>query len=403
MRLLLAFAVFAFAIGLGAEWMSIHDLWVAPTPAMGPEKWDKLLILVVWLIGAAAVAQWLRPPRASDFGGGVLAYFVAAIGAALSLGWLSHILELTRANPPPSLSDTSVVMIRFILFAFAVVTVTRWMMMHHKRRTQAARNRRPDQGPYSVYLRPFELDTAMDRWSRGAWYESIGIQLQRTHSMEEALAELVDRHCPLVAVGDSVVGAKKLHATDESWRAQVEDMLRDAAIVFFIPGPSPGALWEAERLADPSVYRLQKTFWLMPPKSEFGQGFGIEEFWERTRASAAQRQILLPPYRERGGVYTGHQYYSETTQQYGVELQEAPEPGPELAASSFMQIMARPWQIEPRNDFMALLRAALLRPFNPVQHYLSAIFDASARAAQTAPFGLPLSLRDEPPGSGASD
>jgi hypothetical protein len=318
------------------------------------------------------------------------------------LGWLIHIFALARADPPPSMGETAGMMIRFLLFAFAVVTVTRWMMMRHKRRAQSARDSLPSKGPYSVYLRPFELDAVMDRWSRGAWYESIGIQLQRTHSIEEALAELVDAHCPLVAVGDSVIGAKKLHVSDQEWRAQVETMLRDAAIIFFIPGSTEGALWEAERLVDPGVYRLQKTFWLMPPKSEFGQGFPIEDFWTRTRALAEARGIRLPHYRESGGVFVGRQYLTESAQQHGVELHELPEVEPELGPSSLMQIIAQPLQIEPRADFLAPLRAALKQPFDPVQHYLSAIFDASARSARTGPFGLPHQPISEPSGpSGA--
>ncbi len=299
-RRMLAFVVCAFGLGMALTWIDARDLLVL-TSTPRPERMLNGVILLGWLALITAAVQWILPPRASDFGAGLLSLLIAAFGISVFWAWNEH-RHLFSPVQPGAEGERVLDVALAIAWLFGVMAATQWLMLQYKRRAQAARNARPRQGPFSLYLRPFELDRVMETWSANVILDIFTPGMRRQLGIEEHLAQLVDNHWPLVAVGDSVVGAQKLHSTDEAWREEVHKLMREAEMIFFIPGPSPGAVWEALSIADHDKSCIGRTFWFMPELSEFSEGFDAFGFCQRAREALAAVGIHLPDDFEPGSV-----------------------------------------------------------------------------------------------------
>jgi hypothetical protein len=373
-RALLASGVCTLGVGVAAAWIDVHDLVGAiPTPA-DPTTWGSALVLVAFVVVLCFTTDLLLSPEPDDFGGGAPAYVATGVGGALTLLWLTHLIDQApRTWTISAWSAYAPPMLRLVLFAFAVTTLSRWMIMLHKKRAQAARARRPAPAKFSLFLRPFLLDPFLEDWSRPRLLESFGLQLNRRHGLEEGLSELVYAEAPLVAVGESVVGARKLHFTDAAWKGEVETLMDRAIVIFFIPGSSPGALWEAQRLTDPAAFNLHKTLWLMPANKHVGPAFKVAQAWNETRAKLAVFGVTAPEYTDGGGVFMAHEYRDDAGQRC-VQLVQTPHTTSSVGQLIFALISPIE-DIEP--DLIETVRAVLEAPFgNPNLHYLDHGLDA---------------------------
>ncbi|HJS80972.1 MAG TPA: hypothetical protein VJ748_10135 [Vitreimonas sp.] len=374
LRIAAAVVVCTLGVAVAAAWMDHHGLWdlplTLPTPA-DPTRWRNTVHLSAWIVGVAFAVELLIPPKPSDFGGGAAAYIAAVAGGALALLLLYHSSISAPASWREMAADwrnLASMGVRYVFFAFAVTTIVRWMMMLHKRRAQAARSRTAAPSTFFLFLRPFELDPLLENWSRQGIAEAMGLQLNRSNGIEEALSELVYDVAPMMAIGESVVGARKLHFTDDTWKDEARRLIRDAEAIFFVPGSSPGALWEAQQLADPDNFALHKTLWLMPPKRHVSQSFNVAPVWEAARAQLAARGIHAPDYDDWGGVFMAHEYRDEQTGAQGVQLWRVPQTRPSLL-QQLVGLVAPPTGLE--HDLVATARAVLEAPFFPPRHYLS--------------------------------
>ncbi len=122
------------------------------------------------------------------------------------------------------------------------------ILLHFKgRRLQARRSvraTRADQrsGPTVLYLRAFGSDT-----SRAGKVLQTGLSTD-----EEDLAEALRPIGTLVAIGQPgeplpVPGAARMYASDQAWRAVVQDQMRTAALVVVRVGSGSGLEWECRQ------------------------------------------------------------------------------------------------------------------------------------------------------------
>lgn len=111
-----------------------------------------------------------------------------------------------------------------------------------------------DERPPILYLRPFEADRAsagMSLRSRTRVRARLSGLAPRRY--EQDLAVVLDDVAPFVTIGDPTerlpqLGAARLYADDDEWRATVEDLLARGGTVILHAGDSPGLGWEVERI-----------------------------------------------------------------------------------------------------------------------------------------------------------
>jgi hypothetical protein len=210
-----------------------------------------------------------------------------------------------------------------ILLMYPVHKITqlkknRWARKH----LDAALARANDpQVPIFLYLRSFTSARA-------------GRKHRYAH-IELAISELLSEYgYLLLAIGDRdrSFGAAKVNSSNEAWQSIVSRLMNQSAAIFFLPGSSPSARWEAGQIVG-SAELLGKTTWLMPGWEEDEENVSmsflaiflfalfaivglfkkaIKRHWERKNEKywklASQYfsevwGIRLPTYESEGGVF----------------------------------------------------------------------------------------------------
>jgi hypothetical protein len=141
--------------------------------------------------------------------------------------------------------------------------------------------------PVFLYLRSF---TAAARFSRQAPYENI----------EAIISELLSAHGhPFIAIGnrDRSFGAAKAKLSDETWQSVVLRLMDRSEVIFFMPGSSPSAQWEAGQIFG-SASLLSKTAWLMPGRKKNGWQWKAvsKAFWDALG-------VRFPAHQPTGGIF----------------------------------------------------------------------------------------------------
>jgi hypothetical protein len=115
------------------------------------------------------------------------------------------------------------------------------------------------------------------------------------YGIEKSLDEAIGPNAMFVALGDRLAsyGAAKVTVRDEDWQNVFYRLANASHLIFMLPGPSPGALWELGQIAVSSSL-LDKTVFIMPP--------AFSHQWELVRAEAAELGVSFPPY-NRSGCY----------------------------------------------------------------------------------------------------
>lgn len=164
------------------------------------------------------------------------------------------------------------------------------------------------QEPFALYLRPFKLDGALVLETSGrnlfSWenYDRPG-----DDTMERVLTDALARSLPLVGLGGGTItsgfgGAGLM----DNWQSVILEAMQRAECIFYIPGDSPGALWEVEQLAESAI--IGKTAFIMPPLVDVIQNEKTEDVskkWARLGETILQISGLNIPEYDSSGLFFG--------------------------------------------------------------------------------------------------
>jgi hypothetical protein len=181
----------------------------------------------------------------------------------------------------------------------------------------------PDRNtPFALYLRSFQFDRALHL--NGGDFEST-------------LVYSIGRSLEVVALGwRGNLGAARVTSTDSGWRADFERLSGGASVIFLIPGPSDGTLWEIGALHERGSFA--STVFIMPPETRIG-GRRMSDIWTDLLRQPQLSGFEIPAYRPDGAVFTLNG--DGTIRSWGpIGIQMLPLPtllhlgGPDAASSS---------------------------------------------------------------------
>jgi hypothetical protein len=125
----------------------------------------------------------------------------------------------------------------------------------------------------------------------------------RPYEVEENLDNAIGLNAMFVALGDRLAsyGAAKITVKDEEWQNIFYRLANASQLIFMMPGPSPGALWELWQIMWSRSLR-EKTVFIMPPE---GSGVAVTACthpreWETVSDVAAELGVKFPPYSHEG-------------------------------------------------------------------------------------------------------
>jgi len=160
-------------------------------------------------------------------------------------GWLGAILLLVAAF-------------------LAGVTVKLWNLARRAAALSGTEALKKDPRAPVVYLRSFVDDpkaaqtygTAQSSpLAQAVMGTSATAALMSSHTEEEQLAKAFNTLGPFVAVGRPgellpLLGATRIYLSDEEWRPQVDTLMRNAALLVFRAGNTPGFWWELKHAGE---------------------------------------------------------------------------------------------------------------------------------------------------------
>jgi hypothetical protein len=212
-----------------------------------------------------------------------------------------------------SFSKVALGVILFAVFAL----VRRLVLQVETTAVQRARDRKAVEimeavlaqaGPrYLLYLRPFFLTRRMDLKNpkHGTFptmvsFYSEGEKLDFETMLERAARKLG----PLLALGQpgEMIGAGRLAADDEHWKARFAALASAADCIFVIPSHTTGCTWEITWLREHAL--LSKAVFIMPPQLD--KKIDIERCWKQAETALAESGIHLPVYHCSGLLFTLH-------------------------------------------------------------------------------------------------
>jgi hypothetical protein len=122
----------------------------------------------------------------------------------------------------------------------------------------------------------------------------------RPYGVEENLDNAIGPNAMFVAVGDRVAsyGAAKITVKDEDWQSTFHRLANASHLIFMMPGPSQGALWELGQIRW-SRSLLAKTIFIMPPE-QFSPFRESSLRWAELKEMAAELGVGFPPYSREG-------------------------------------------------------------------------------------------------------
>jgi len=159
---------------------------------------------------------------------------------------------------------------------------------------------------FFLYLRPFYLTGRM-QLKNPAHVSFPGAIRHYTAKgiidFETALERAVRKSGPLVALGQpgEMLGAGRIAASDEDWRAKFYALARVAHLIFVVPSHKSGTKEEIDWLRQNDY--LGKCVFLMPPKFSKSKLDAAKCWNQATAVLAASDTVRLPPYTYRGQIF----------------------------------------------------------------------------------------------------
>lgn len=166
------------------------------------------------------------------------------------------------------------------------------------------RLRQGHEEPFSLYLRSFSQEEKLKR-KKGIWWyillegDLFGIDRE---TLDMVMSAEVNTSYPMIALGrpGERLGAGRLPSTDADWEALVLLLMKQAKIIFIVPGTSKGVIKEIEHLKN----YFEKTIYIMPPpKYYYGDAEGAEQHWHETRQTLTPHNVSLPAYSKKGALF----------------------------------------------------------------------------------------------------
>jgi hypothetical protein len=204
-----------------------------------------------------------------------------------------------------------------LLLTFIMLSIVGWIVYgivaaQSKRRQQFELTQLDT--AFVLYLRPFTFDLKSDVTSDSFGYKG---PVAPGTPLEEALgAVCLDVGLGLKAVGpvEGQYGVDAVETDDARWREVVGDLMERADLIAMVPGGSEGATWEIRQLsAHPHL--LEKTIWIMPPRTIAPGSVDLEREWDRIDPSAFQEPP--PPYTPEGMLFA---YRTAPSLEAGIEV-----------------------------------------------------------------------------------
>jgi hypothetical protein len=131
----------------------------------------------------------------------------------------------------------------------------------------------------------------------------MGFAQHRPYEIEENLDNAIGLNAMFVALGNRLAsyGAAKITVKDEDWQKIFCRLANASQLIFMMPGPSPGALWELWQIMS-SRSLLEKTVFVMPAEGpSLFKSSPLTE-WTILSDAAAEIGVRFPPY-SRAGCY----------------------------------------------------------------------------------------------------
>jgi hypothetical protein len=156
---------------------------------------------------------------------------------------------------------------------------------------------------FSLYLRSFSQEETLKR-KKGIWWylflegDIFGIDKE---TLDLLISSEVRRRYPMIAIGrpGDKLGAGRLPSSDSDWETLALLLMKEAKVIFIVPGTSRGVAWEMMNLKG----YFQKTIYIMPPvKYYYGDKEEAEKHWSATQQEFVQHGFFFPDYDSKGGL-----------------------------------------------------------------------------------------------------
>jgi len=117
---------------------------------------------------------------------------------------------------------------------------------------------------------------------------------------ESQLANALEGFGPLIGLGKpgEHYGAGRISSDEEGWKSDLQKLATGSKLIFVIPSPTSGTLWEIGWLKETGF--LCKCVFVMPPSSS--PAGDIPGMWSRAVEAVNKFEIKLPPYSSKGAL-----------------------------------------------------------------------------------------------------
>lgn len=165
---------------------------------------------------------------------------------------------------------------------------------------------------FALYLRPFQIDGkfATDTPKTGAFVDVFQWE-QYDRAIADGLERVISDACaktaPLIGLGspEEGFGGVGIAGTFDDWQARIQKAIDEAYIIFMVPAPNAGTLWEVGQVFARNA--AWKTMFIMPSTSgafSFTDELDYAAYWEQARqATKTELGIDLPSYRKSGALF----------------------------------------------------------------------------------------------------
>jgi hypothetical protein len=202
------------------------------------------------------------------------------IGSAISIAIVSAAHKVAMVRSVDQFMAAALGVVFGGLLAYGVLRSGHSMFLYGKRLRAKDRTLKAihllsqDQRPPVLYLRSFVDDQITSDTPTA--YDIRGVQIPRLSTEEEHLAKAIGNLGPFIALANPdeelpQLGATRISADEQSWRATVSELMSRAQLVIFRVGDGRSLWWEIERALE--TVRPERLLFLIPNHEPVLQSF----------------------------------------------------------------------------------------------------------------------------------
>lgn len=200
------------------------------------------------------------------------AILLLAVSLVLLIVGLASVMLSAFTGMDSSSSSNSFWMLTILAWLCFGITAMTYRQARRHAMPPASEVLRRDPRPLVLYLRSFKDDHLKIRVGgprRRSWLDSFAHP--RVDRFEEVLAWNLWQFGPVVALGLPgqklpPLGAARATLSDQSWRQEIEQWMRQAQVIVVVLGRSEGLAWEISRLVALDIW--YKAILVIPPAAE---------------------------------------------------------------------------------------------------------------------------------------